>query len=196
MNKPAPVDHDIHPLLRERWSPRAFSDKPINDETLRSLFEAARWAPSCFNEQPWRFLVARREAEQEFQLMLSCLNETNQLWAAHGRLLVVTVAATNFARNGSPNRHAWHDVGLAVAQLTLQATAHGLAVHQMAGFSSERARELYGVPDGFDPVSALVIGYPGDPDTLQGPLKERELSARVRKDQSESVFAKAWGRAL
>lgn len=196
MEKPAPTDHDVHDLIRRRWSARAFSEKLMGDAELRSLLEAARWAASCFNEQPWRFIVARRDDRAEFDRLLSCLGESNQRWAKGAAVLMLSVASEGFARNGKRNRHALHDVGLAAAQLTLQATALGLAVHQMAGFSSERARELFAIPEGFEPVAAIAIGYPGDPDGLPDDLRERELGGRSRKPQSELAFAGTWGAPL
>ena len=119
MEKPAPADHDVHELIRKRWSPRAFSSTSVGDAELRSLLEAGRWAASCFNEQPWRFLVARRENQEEFDRLLSCLSENNQHWAKGASVLMLSVASQAFAKNGKPNRHALHDVGLAAAQLTL-----------------------------------------------------------------------------
>jgi nitroreductase len=196
MKKTAPTDHEVHDLIRDRWSPRAFSSKPVGDRELRSMLESARWAPSCFNEQPWRFLVARQEDEAEFGRLLSCLTEKNQRWAKNAPLLMLSVASKQFERSGKPNRHALHDVGLAAAQLTLQATALGLRVHQMAGFSQERARELYAIPEDFEPVAAIAIGYPGDPKDLSEDLRERELSGRSRHPQDEFVFAGTWGKPL
>lgn len=193
MEKPAPTEHDVHELIRKRWSPRAFSSKTVSDGELRSLFEAARWASSCFNEQPWRFIVSRRENQAEFDRLLSCLSESNQRWAKGAAVLMLSVASQAFAKNGKPNRHALHDVGLAAAQLTLQATALGLAVHQMAGFSMERARELFAIPEDFEPVAAIALGYPGRPDELPEDLRARELGERSRKPQSEFVFAGTWG---
>ncbi len=193
MRKPARADYEIHELIRERWSPRAFSEKPIEERALRSLLEAARWAPSSFNEQPWRFIVARREDEREFARLLSCLSEGNQRWARHAAVLLLSVASTVFARNGKPNRHAFHDVGLAAAHLALQATALGIAVHPMAGFSCERARELYRIPEGFEPVAAIAAGYPGEPADLPDDLRELELRERSRRPQPEFVFHGVWG---
>lgn len=196
MEKPAPTEHEVYELIRRRWSPRAFSRAPIADATLRSLFEAARWAASCFNEQPWRFIVARREDDAAFARLASCLTESNQRWAESAAVLMLSLASRTFARNGEPNRHALHDVGLAAAQLTLQATALGLAVHQMAGFSSQRARELLAVPEAFEPVAMIAVGYPGDPDQLPEDLRQRELGGRLRRPQAEFVFSGTWGTPL
>jgi nitroreductase len=194
MEKPATVDHPVHDLIRRRWSPRAFEPRPLAQGQLRSLLEAARWAPSCFNEQPWSFLVARREDETTFARLLSCLVAKNQEWARDAAVLLLTVARTTFARNGKPNRHAWHDVGLAMAQLTLQATALGLVVHQMAGVRSEQAAREHGVPEGHEVVTAVAIGLPGDVARLPADLREAELAPRTRKAQAEIVFEGSWGR--
>ena len=196
MKKPAPTDHQVHELIRERWSPRAFSDEAVEEPRLRSLLEAARWAASCFNEQPWRFIVARKQNATEFERLLSCLNEKNQRWAKGAAVLVLSAASKVFAHDGRPNRHALHDAGQAAAQLTLQATALGLVVHQMAGFSQDRARQLYGIPDDVEPVAAMAIGYPGDPDDLPEDLRDRELGGRSRKSQAEFVFEGTWGAPL
>jgi len=196
MEKPAAVDHPIHDLLLRRWSPRAFEPRTLPEPELRSLLEAARWAPSCFNEQPWRFLVARREDESEFARMLSLLSPSNQEWAKDASVLLITATSTRFARNGKPNRHAWHDVGLAIAQLSVQATSLGLFVHQMAGVRAADAAAEYGVPEGFEVVTAVAIGYPGDPERLPAERRDSERAPRARRLQSEQVFAGSWGRPL
>ena len=194
MEKPADNAHPIHDLLKRRWSPRAFSDKPVEPETLRSLWEAARWAPSCFNEQPWYFLVATKRDGAEYDRLLACLNEGNAAWAGRAPVLMVSVARTAFQDDGEPNRHALHDVGQAVANLTLQATALGLFVHQMAGFSPEKVRQAFAVPEGFEPVAAIALGYPGDPTVLPEKLRQRELAPRSRKPLEDFVFSGRWGR--
>lgn len=194
MNKHVRTDHPIHELLQKRWSPRAFSAEPIDVATLRSLFEAARWAPSSYNEQPWAFLVARREQTEDFARLLETLVEFNQDWARSAGGLVLTTARSAFAHNGTPNRHAWHDLGLAVAQLTVQASAAGLYVHQMAGIVPARAKTLLAIPDGWEPVSGLAIGYLGDPATLPEKLQQRELAESTRKPQDEFVFSAQWNR--
>jgi nitroreductase len=195
VNRRAPTDHPLHDLLAERWSPYGFDPRPLPAADLRSLFEAARWAPSSYNEQPWRYLVARREDETAFADALSCLVEANRQWARHASVLVVAVAALNFERNGKPNSKALHDVGQASAQLTVEATSRGLVVHQMGGILPDRARELYGIPEGFAAVTALAIGYAADPDALPDALRERDTAPRARRPQSAFVFAGGWGRA-
>ena len=194
MEKPAPNDYPIEEIIRRRWSPRAFSDRPVEREKLASLFEAARWAPSSFNEQPWSFIVTTKEKPDEYAQMLSCLVEKNQQWAQLAPVLMVSVAKLNFEKNGKPNRHAFHDVGLAMGTMLVQATALGLFVHQMAGFSVDKVKEAFGVPEGFEPVAAVAIGYAADPDVLPEAFREQEVGPRRRKPVSEFVFEGAWGK--
>lgn len=193
MEKPAETQYPIHDLLQRRWSPRAFSDRAVAPDTLRSLWEAARWAASCFNEQPWSFIVATKEDPKEFSRLLSCLVEGNITWAQHAPVLMVSVAKTHFDQDGSPNPHAWHDVGQAVANLTVQATALGLFVHQMAGILPDKIRELYQIPDQYEPVAGIAMGYPGNPDSLPEALRKRELAPRIRRAIHEFVFSGRWG---
>jgi len=193
MEKLADTTYPIELLLTRRWSPRAFADRPVEPEKLLRLWEAARWAASCSNQQPWYFIVATKEDEAEYARLLSCLRENNQQWASHAPVLMVSVAKLAFDMNSQPNRYAFHDVGLAVANLIVQATALGLFVHQMAGFYPDKVRELYGVPDDFEPVAGIVLGYPGDPATLSEDLRQREVAQRVRKPLETFVFQGAWG---
>jgi nitroreductase len=193
MKKPAPVDHPIEEILKRRWSPRAFADRMVKREKLQSLFEASRWAASSFNEQPWSFIVATKEKPEEYASLLSCLTEKNQQWAQLAPVLMVSVAKLNFAKTGKPNRHAFHDVGMAVANMIVQATAFGLYVHQMAGFSVDRVRETYGISDGFEPVAAIAIGYPADPNVLPEQFREKEIGPRQRRPIDTFVFEAKWG---
>ena len=162
MEKPADTQHPIHDLFKRRWSPRAFSDQPVEADTLRMLFEAARWAPSSNNEQPWRFVVANKDHQVEWNRLLACLVESNRAWAFRAPVLILSVASLNFEDDSKPNRHAFHDTGMAVENLVLQATALGLAAHQMAGFDVERARADLKIPPGYEPVAMIAVGYPGD----------------------------------
>ena len=193
MEKPAQTGFPIHDLLRRRWSPRAFSDRPVEPQKLRSLLEAARRAPSSYNEQPWAYLVATREDPEEHARMLSVLVEGNMAWAQRAPVLMLSLARLHFERNGKPNRHAFHDVGLATAQLVTQATALGLVVHQMAGFHAEKARELFGIPEDWEPVAAIALGYPGEPESLPESLRQREFAPRTRKPLEQFIFTGRWG---
>lgn len=195
MEKPAETQYPIHELLRRRWSPRAFSSRRVEPETLRTLLEAARWAPSSYNEQPWSFIVALRDSPADYQHLLACLVEGNRAWAHTAPVLMLSVAKLNFERNQKPNRHAFHDVGLAVENLIVQATALGLFVHQMAGFDVEKAREAFAIPAGHEAAAAIALGYAGDPDSLPEKLRERELAPRTRRPLEQFVFSSRWGEA-
>lgn len=193
MDKPAKTEHPIHDLLVKRWSPRAFSDKPVEPAKLKQLFEAARWAASSYNEQPWSFIVALKEDKPAFDKALSCLLEANQSWAKLAPVLVLTTYKTNFTRGGKPNRVAFHDLGLAVGNLSTQATELGLWVHQMAGVQLDKVRETYDVPTGHDPATAFTVGYMGDVDDLPEGLRDPEKSPRDRKPFNEFVFGDKFG---
>ena len=193
MQKPAVTDVALHELIRNRWSPRAFSEKTVPREVLRSLFEAARWAPSSNNEQPWAYLVATKDDPENFAKMVGVLVEFNAHWASHAPVLALSVAHLKTQREGKPNRVALHDVGSATAQLTFEANARGLQVHQMAGFDAEKARQTFAIPADWEPVAAMAIGYPGNPESLAEKLRERELAARTRKPLGEFVMTGGWG---
>ncbi len=193
MEKPAETDSPIHALLAGRWSPRAFDERLVEADTLRTLFEAARWAPSSSNEQPWCFIVATKDHETEWNRLFVCLAKGNQTWAFRAPVLILSVASMNFEDDGKPNRHAFHDTGLATENLVLQATASGLVAHQMAGFDVEKARADLGIPSGCEPVAMIAIGYPGDPDSLPERLRERELQPRSRRPIGEWTFWGQWG---
>ena len=195
MEKPVASLYPLHDLIRNRWSPRAFASRPVEAEKLRTILEAARWAPSCFNEQPWSYIVATQENPEEFERMLGCLLSANQVWAKAAPVLMISVAHLNFERNNKSNRHAFHDVGLASENLELQAQAMGIAVHQMGGFDVEGARKAYGIPGEYVPVAAIALGYPGDPGTLPQDLREREFAPRTRKPATAFVFSGKWGHA-
>lgn len=194
MEKSAKTQYPIHDLLRRRWSPRAFSDQPVEPEKLRSLLEAARWAPSSFNEQPWRYIIANKDHSTAYDRLFSCLAETNQQWAQLAPVLMLSVAKLHFERNGKENQHAFHDVGLASENLVIQALALGLFVHQMAGFDQDKARHLFGIPEGYQPVAGFAIGYPGDPENLPPDFQEREFTPRARNPLTDFVFTENWGK--
>lgn len=193
LQKPAEVTYPVHALIQQRWSPRAFDDRPVPREILLSLFEAARWSASCFNEQPWNFIVATRDQPEAFARLLSCLNESNQAWAKRAPVLALTVTHRYFEVNHSLNRHAWHDIGLAVQNLTLQASASGLVVHQMAGIMPDHAREVYRIPDDYDVVTAIAIGYQGTLDTLSEKHQQREVQPRMRRPLADILIGDHWG---
>ena len=192
-DKKASIDYPIHELLAERWSPYGFEDRPVAQADLRSLFEAARWAASSYNEQPRNFFVATKENPEEFARLLSCLVEANQEWAKAAPVLVLGVVSLKFSRNNKDNRAAVHDLGLAAGNLVVEATARGLCVHQMIGILPDKAREVYQIPEHNEAWTAMAIGYKADPAKLPDALKERDLTPRQRKPLSQFVFTGKWG---
>jgi nitroreductase len=194
IKRPAPADAPIHDLISHRWSPRAFEDRAIEPGKLRSLFEAARWSASSYNGQPWRFIVATKDDPENYKRVLETFVEFNQGWAKNAPLVGISVAHLNFPHNGQPNRHAFHDVGQAAANLALQASSEGLQLHQMAGIDPEKARKVFNIPADYEAVSGFALGYPGDPAMLPDQLKEREHGPRERKPASSFVFSGDWGK--
>lgn len=192
MEKPAETQYPIHDVLRRRWSPRAYSERMVEMETLKSLFEAARWAPSSNNEQPWHFIVGTKADLSGYERLFACLREGNKKWVFRAPVLMLSVARLNFEEEGTPNRHALHDTGMAALSLCLQATSMGLIVHQMAGFDIEMARVELKIPAGYEPVAMIAVGYPGDPAALPDYLRERELKPRERKPVTEFVSDGVW----
>lgn len=190
--KVASPDHDVLDVFAERWSPRAFADRPVEPEKIRRMLEAMRWTMSSYNEQPWRYVLATRDDEAAYERLLQCLSEGNQSWAQSAPLLMMSFYKTTFSRNDRPNRCAPHDVGAASAALTFQATEMGLFVHQMAGIQPDVARETYDVPDDFEPMAGLAVGYLGDPDALPDGKREAELAPRTRRSLDQLVFGDAW----
>jgi nitroreductase len=193
VDKTAVTDHPIHSLLAGRWSPYAFADRDVPVEDLRSLFEAARWAPSSYNEQPWSYVVATRSDADAFERLLSCLVGGNQAWARHAPVLALGITRERFTRNDKPNAAAQHDLGLAAGNLLVEATARGLVVHQMIGILPDRARELYRIPDHSRALTGLAIGYLGSGEGLSDALAQRDATPRSRKPLSEFVFGDRWG---
>jgi len=197
--KHAPADHEILDVIRERWSPRAFdASRALDRRELHRLFEAARWAPSSSNEQPWRFVVADRHRTPEaFAALHGALTGSNQTWASSAPVLILVAVKLLLARTGSVNRSAWYDTGQAVGFLTLQATAIGVAIRQMEGFDHDRAREACGVPDSFEPGVIMAVGYPGDPALLvREHHRVAEQQPRSRQPIEEFVFEGRWGSTL
>ncbi len=176
----------LHELLVRRWSPKNFASRPVEARKLADLFEAARWAPSCFNAQPWNFIVATRDDAEGYNRLLSTMVEKNREWAQQAPVLILAVAKLDFNHVDRPNRHAVYDLGQAVANLTVQASAAGLQVHQMGGFDPNAARELFAIPKGFDPVAVMALGYQDGPSA--------DAVTRTRKPLSDFVFSGSWGR--
>jgi nitroreductase len=188
----ASFEYPVHELIAKRWSGRAFSSRVVDTTTIGSLLEAARWAASCSNEQPWNFIVTEKEKRPDYDRLLGCLLEFNFQWAQHAPVLMLSIARLNFASTGKPNRHALHDVGQAAAGLALQATALGLIAHQMAGFDVQKARDEFLIPEGYEPCAVIAVGYPGDLASLSDKLRQKELAPRQRKPLRDFVFSGKW----
>ena len=176
----------VLPIINERFSPRAFSERVVTDEELELVLEAARWAPSSMNEQPWRFRYALR-GEAGYEAMLASLNPSNQLWADKAPVLMLNLVHRTLSRNGQENYHARHDLGLATAQLTAQATELGMGLHILGGFNAEMVRTAFEIPDTYDIVSVIALGFPAGPEGLPEHLKQRELQHSPRRPLSELV---------
>jgi nitroreductase len=192
--KHAPQVDGVLPIFRERWSPRAFSSKPVSAQDLHRVFEAARWAPSSNNEQPWRWVVGLRGTPTHDKIVASLMG-FNQAWAGKAPVLIVGLAKAKMG-NGSPNMFAFHDLGAANASLVLQAMALGLATHQMGGVDREKARALLEIPNEYEIGAGMALGYQDEPETLGNEeLIKREVAPRQRRPLEESVFS-AWGEPL
>ena len=191
--KPAPVDYVVDPDIKRRWSPRVFDDRPVEREKILALLEAAHWAPSCFNEQPWRYLVFDGADQEAMEKARACLVEGNA-WALKAPVLMISIARNNFTYNEQPNRTAQHDVGLASENLVLEAVAQGLVAHQMAGFHVEQARTEFRVPEDYTLLAMIAVGYPyrGSLDELSDKVRAGELAPRQRRPLSEIAFAGSW----
>lgn len=195
--KPALVDYPIDELMRRRWSPRVFEDgRAVEREKILILLEAARWAPSCFNDQPRYFLVFDGSDVELLEGARACLSPGNA-WALKAPVLMLSVARETFEKNGKPNRWAQHDVGLATENLLLEVVELGLAAHAMAGYDADRARSEFGIPEGFTPIAMIAIGYPyrGDLNNLDEKLRAREVAPRERKPIGATAFAGSWDKA-
>jgi nitroreductase len=193
--KQASTAEEVLAVVRKRWSPRAFADREVSQADLRKIFEAARWAPSSFNEQPWRFIVGLSGTETHKKIV-SALGGFNQAWAPKAPVLILGVARKSFSHNDSPNGYAFFDLGAATGFVTLQAAELGIATHQMAGFDQGIARRELGIPDTFDIGSVMALGYQGEPSTLGNErLQAQELSPRARRPLSEIVL-RAWDEPL
>jgi nitroreductase len=194
--KHAPAVEGVVPLFHQRWSPRAFAEREVAPVDLKRVFEAARWAASSYNEQPWKFLVGVRGAKgdgaQTYEKIFAALIDFNKAWAATAPVLILGAAKTKFSHNESPNGYALYDLGAACSYLTLQAAALGLGTHQMAGFDQGVARKLLEIPEDYVLGAVIALGYQGEPSALgNDQLIEREVEVRTRKPLSEFVFT-AW----
>jgi nitroreductase len=191
---PPKPDHPVLPVIIERWSPYAYEPRPVEREKLLSCLEAARWAPSSYNEQPWTFILAERTDQAEFERILQCLVEGNRAWTRNAGVVMLTVVSRLFVKNGKPNAAAEHDVGLAAGNLVLQAASLGLQGHQMIGIERDRARSTYGIPGSHEALTAIALGYPAAvPPNTTDELQMRDVARRLRKPLSEIVIRGSWG---
>lgn len=179
------ADFEIDPIFLNRWSPRAFSSEAIPDETLARIFEAARWAPSSFNEQPWRYIVAK--SAEDRARFIGFLMEANQAWAKDAPVLIAVISKKTFSHNNSPNSVSQFDAGCGWGYLALGAAQNNLITHGMAGFDRDKAREVLGIPDDFDILAIIALGKHGDPSQLPEAVREREVPSG-RRPQSESMM--------
>lgn len=198
IQKPAETAQPIAKILAERWSGRAFDPQmPIAEDQIISLCEAARWAPSCYGDQPWRFLIWNRfEDKSSWQQALDCLSPGNQDWAKDAPLLVLAGSVQNFSHNGNDNRWVGYDTGAATINLCTQATALGLMTHQMGGFDADKVREQFGLPTDINLWAMIAIGHPAPLDGLNEEQMERELKARERRPLSEQFFSQSWNNPI
>lgn len=187
MEKPAQTILNIHPIIKKRWSPRAFSNQQVEKDQLRRILEAARWSPSSFNEQPWRFIIGIKGNEY-WDKLFECMVEFNQKWAGKAPVLLLALGKKTGSKNGKPNQVYQYDVGQSMAYITFQLMEEGLVAHQMGGFSKEKAREYFSVPDDYEPIAMMAIGHQDEPANLSPDFEEMELAPRQRKDMEELVL--------
>lgn len=194
--KQANTEFALNPLISNRWSPRAFDKKIPPREQVLKLLDAARWAPSSFNEQPWRFIVGIRNEGESYEKVFNCLNGFNQKWAKNAPVLMLVCAKKTFSYNGKPNRHYMYDCGAAMASFSLQAIEDDLYVHQMAGITPEKAVEVFDVPEDFEVLTGVAVGYLGDPEMLEEKNQKSENKERARKELAEIAFMGDWGNSI
>lgn len=195
-HKRASTNISLHEIIANRWSPRAFdAHRVVSQNKILSLLEAARWAPSCFNDQPWRYIVFdKSKDETAWENALTILAEKNQLWAKNAPLLILAIAANNFSHNGNANRWSHYDTGAATLNLVLQAESVGLVAHQMGGFDADNARTIFEIPQDYTLMSMLAIGYQAEETVLPDEFRQAEVEDRARNNIDELVFHGAWGR--
>jgi nitroreductase len=198
MQKSAITSVTIQETIAKRWSGRAYdATKPVSHEQIIALLEAARWAPSCFGDEPWRFIVWNKQADEKaWQQAFDCVVPNNQIWVKHAPVLILVCADTLFGHNQSSNRWAQYDTGAAAENLCLQAAHLGLMAHQMGGFNADKAREKFDIPAQFTPMAMVSVGYQGDANDLPDDLKARELAERKRKSLGEIFFNGVWDKPI
>lgn len=193
MKNPSTNNYSVNELIKQRWSPRAYSSRPVEKEKLQSILEVARWAPSAFNEQPWRFIVGQK-GDSTYDDILSTLVDWNILWAGKAPVLILNLAKKTFSHNDKPNVTFKYDLGQAVGFMILEAVNQELYTHQMSGFDAQKAVELFNIPDDFQAVSVTAIGYYGNVNDLSKDMAEMEIKPRVRKELVELVFSEKFSK--
>ena len=188
MGKSADTTLDIHPLIKKRWSPRAFKTDAIEKEKLERMIEAARWSASCRNEQPWRFIIGLNQQSPAYDKIFSCLDEGNQVWVKSVPCLILILMKKTYSHNGKENKWAKYDCGQAAAYLSIQALEEGLYVHQMAGFNQDKIKKVFRLTDDLEPVSVIAAGYRDSADILPDDLKKTELAPRKRLPMKELII--------
>lgn len=198
MQKPAVTQVSINETIANRWSGRAYdASKPVSRAQIIALLEAARWAPSCFGDEPWRFIVWDKNVDANaWQHAFDCVVPSNQTWVKDAPVLILVCAGTLFGHNQNPNRWAQYDTGAAAENLCLQASHMGLMAHQMGGFNADKTREQFAIPAEYTPMAMIAVGYEGDANNLPDELKARELAARKRKPLGELFFSETWGKPI
>ena len=198
LKKLAQTQAPIHDIIAQRWSPRAFDhNKSVSKEQIVSMLEAARWAPSCFGDEPWRFIVWNKHTNAAaWQKAFDCLGEFNQKWVKNAPVLLLATASQVFRHNGKPNNWHTYDTGAASENLCLQATALGLKAHQMGGFDADKIRQAFAIPEGISCLAMIAVGYQTEPDVLEGEQQEKELAERTRRPLEENFFENAWGAGI
>ncbi len=195
MKKPSINNFQINTIIEQRWSPRAFSNQEVENHKLQSILESARWAPSAFNEQPWRFIVGHK-GDDAYNKILSSLVDWNKLWASNAPILILNLAKKTFTHNGSQNVTFKYDLGQAVGIMILEAVNQGLFTHQMSGFDADKSVELFNIPNDFQAVSITAIGYYGNIDKLPKDIAEMETKPRERKELKDIVFGKEFSNGI
>jgi len=196
MEKPAITDYPIMPAIAKRWSPRIFANIPVSSEHLSSLFEAARWSASCYNDQPWNFIVGTSKNPDTYNHILDCLVPSNISWAKSAPVLMIAIARMTFNHNNKPNDWAVYDLGQSVATLSVQATSLGLRLHQMAGFDATKVISIFNLPENMKPMAAIALGYMGQVDSLPEDLRAKELEPRVRNPLSSFVIYESLSKSV
>jgi nitroreductase len=185
----------VNDLIARRWSGRAYdASRAVPEKHILALFEAARWSPSCFGDQPWRYIICNKYNNQvAWEQAFSCLGEGNQSWARDAPVLILSIADSIMSKTGKPNRWGQYDTGAATMSLCIQATELGLMVHQMGGFDADKSREIFSIPEQYTPMAMMTVGYQLPTDKIDGEIKEREFADRARKPLSQNFFEGSWG---